>query len=104
MSLGVLAVFQWFNAWNCRSEDNSIFTTNPFSNKFLVGATFIVITLQLFAVYSPIMQKILHTVPLQPSEWLTIASIASSIVLAEEVRKFFHRRKHHVNSLKTPPC
>ncbi|MFA5830981.1 MAG: HAD-IC family P-type ATPase [Candidatus Paceibacterota bacterium] len=95
MSLVTLAVFQWFNAWNCRSDNKSIFTTNPFSNKFLVGATMIVVSLQLFAVYNPIMQKILHTVALNSSEWIEICIIASSIVIVEEIRKFFHRRKHH---------
>ncbi len=93
ISLTTLAVFQWFNAWNCRSESKSIFQMNPFSNMFLVGATTIVILLQLFAVYNPFMQKFLHTTPLEFSEWLTIISIASSVIIVEEVRKFFYRRK-----------
>ena len=93
ISLTTLAVFQWFNAWNCRSESKSIFQMNPFSNKFLVGATMIVIFLQLFAVYNPFMQKFLHTSPLEFSEWLPIILIAGSIILIEEIRKFFYRRK-----------
>jgi len=92
MALTVLAVFQWFNAWNCRSEDKSIFKTSPFSNKFIVGATFIIIALQIFAVYHPVMQRILRTVPLALSEWLVIIAIAASIVVVEETRKFFYRR------------
>lgn len=93
ISLTTLAVFQWFNAWNCRSESKSVFRMNPFSNKFLVGATMIVILLQLFAVYNPFMHKFLHTTPLEFSEWLTIILIAGSIILVEEIRKFFYRRK-----------
>ena len=93
ISLTTLAVFQWFNAWNCRSESKSIFQMNPFSNKFLVGATGIVILLQLFALYTPFLQKILHTTPLSLLEWLIIIPIASSIILVEEIRKFFYRRK-----------
>lgn len=91
--LTTLAVFQWFNAWNCRHESKSIFQTNPFSNKFLVEATFIVIFLQLLVVYNSFFQKFLHTVPLNLSEWLIIISVASSVVLFEEIRKLFHRRK-----------
>jgi len=97
ISLTVLAVFQWFNAWNCRSEDKSIFQKNPFSNKFLVGATLIIIILQLLAVYTPFMQKILRTVPLSLREWLIIIVVALSIVLFEEIRKFFYRRKLNKN-------
>ncbi|OHA02151.1 MAG: hypothetical protein A3C12_00075 [Candidatus Sungbacteria bacterium RIFCSPHIGHO2_02_FULL_49_20] len=91
MTLTVLAVFQWFNAWNCRSEDKSIFKTNPLSNKFLVGATFIIIALQIFAVYNPVMQRILRTVPLAASEWLVVIAFALSIVAVEETRKFLFR-------------
>ena len=93
ISLTVLAVFQWFNAWNCRFEDKSIFQTNFFANKFLVGATALVIGLQFLAVYNPLMQKILHTVPLNLADWLVVIPIAASIIMVEEVRKFFHRRK-----------
>lgn len=97
LSLTTLAVFQWFNAWNCRSEEKSLFQLNLFANKFLVGATLIVASLQLLAVYNPVMQRILHTVPLALSDWLLIIPIASSIIAVEETRKFFYRRKNNMN-------
>ena len=93
ISLTTLAVFQWFNAWNCRSELKSIFQMSPFSNRFLLGSTFIVIILQLLAVYTPTLQKILHTVPLEFFDWIIIIPIALSIVFVEEIRKFFARRR-----------
>jgi Ca2+-transporting ATPase len=96
ISLTTLAVFQWFNAWNCRHESKSIFQMNPFSNKFLVVATFIVISLQLLVIYNPLMQRFLRTTPLELSEWLVIIPIAASIVLVEEIRKFFYRRKTEI--------
>ncbi|HRZ95263.1 MAG TPA: HAD-IC family P-type ATPase [Candidatus Moranbacteria bacterium] len=93
ISLTTLAVFQWFNVWNCRSQIKSIFTSNPFSNKFLVGATGIVIGLQLLAVYNPFLQKVLRTVPLSGKDWLVIVTVAFSIVIIEELRKVAYRRK-----------
>ncbi|MDP2736627.1 MAG: HAD-IC family P-type ATPase [bacterium] len=93
ISLTTLAVFQWFNAWNCRSEEKSIFQMNPFTNKFLIGATLIVISLQLLVVYNPVMQKIMRTVPLELSDWLIIIPVAATIIVVEEVRKFFYRKK-----------
>ena len=92
ISLTTLAVFQWLNAWNCRSENKSIFQMRPFSNKFLVGATIIVVSLQFLAVYNPLMQKILHTTALSLFDWILIIATGLSIVLVEEVRKLFHRR------------
>lgn len=93
ISLTTLSVFQWFNAWNSRHESKSIFQMNPFSNKFLVGATMIIICLHLFAVYNPLMQKLLKTTSLELSEWLIIVPISASIVLVEEIRKFIYRRR-----------
>jgi Ca2+-transporting ATPase len=95
MSLTVLAAFQWFNAWNCRSENKSIFRMNPFSNKFLAGATALVVCLQLFAIYAPAMQRYLKTVPLDLSDWTVILSVAASIALVEEMRKLFNAVRKH---------
>ncbi|OHA03000.1 MAG: hypothetical protein A3J58_02160 [Candidatus Sungbacteria bacterium RIFCSPHIGHO2_02_FULL_52_23] len=99
ISLTLLAVFQWFNAWNCRSEDRSVFSMNPFANKFLIAATATVIVLQIFAVYHPIMNRLLHTTPLGLAEWLLIVPLAASVVAVEEVRKFFHRRSLAVQAI-----
>ncbi|MBI5733176.1 HAD-IC family P-type ATPase [Candidatus Jorgensenbacteria bacterium] len=92
ISLTVLAVFQWFNAWNCRSERESVFRMHPLANKFLAMATLIVIALQFFAIYHPFMQKILHTIPLTLGEWGIIILVSFSIIIFEEIRKFFYRR------------
>lgn len=93
ISLTTLAVFQWLNAWNCKSEDRSIFKTNPLENKFLIAATFIVVILQIFALYNPFMQKILHTTPLSLADWVPIILISFSVIVVEEIRKFYSRRK-----------
>jgi len=99
MVLTTLAVGHWFNAWNCRSESRSIFQMNPFSNKFLVGATLTIIILQMFAVYHPLMQTFLRTTALSLSDWLLILPIAATIIVVEEVRKLFFRRNQHVMAL-----
>ena len=92
ISLTTLAMFQWFNAWNCRSDNKSIFNSNPFSNRFLVGATIIVVGLHFVAVYTPFLQGVLKTVPLTFSEWIMIIPVAASVVLIEELRKWRSRR------------
>lgn len=92
ISLTLMAMFQWLNVWNCRSETKSVFSINPFSNKFLLCATFIVVGLQILAIYNPFLQNILHTVPLDYSDWLKIIPIAFVIVIVEEVRKFIYKK------------
>lgn len=87
MSLTLMAAFQWFNAWNCRDRNESIFGMNPFSNLWLILATIIVVVLQIIALYVPIFQEFLRTTPLTLSEWTAILVIASSIIWVEELRK-----------------
>jgi len=87
MALTTLAVFQWFNAWNCRSRDKSIFMTNPFSNIYLLLSTVIVILLHAAILYIPFLQKIFSTTGLTATEWVGILIICSSVILVEEVRK-----------------
>lgn len=91
ISLTTLAVFQWFNAWNCRSEKESVFTSNPFSNWYLVAALALVIALQIFAVYVPFAQNFLHTTALSLADWMIIIPVAASVLVAEEIRKWYSR-------------
>lgn len=93
MSLTILCVFQWLNAWNSRSETESIFKMNPFTNMWLIGGTFAAFIIQLFAVYHPFFQTFLRTVPLDLVDWLTIFALSLSIIVAEEFRKALARKK-----------
>jgi Ca2+-transporting ATPase len=93
IALTTLAVSRWFNVWNCRHESKSIFQMNPLSNIYLVAATIVTICLQMLAIYHPVMQGFLSTTSLGLAEWLMIMPVAASLVLIEEVRKLFYRRK-----------
>lgn len=88
--LTALAVIQWFNAWNVRSESRSILATNPFSNPWLICATGIVVLLQVLAVYNPLLQKFLTTVPLSMFDWILIISLSLLVIVTEELRKLAH--------------
>jgi Ca2+-transporting ATPase len=87
MSLTVLAIFQWFNAWNCRSSKTSVFAANPFRNPYLVLGTLLVVALQVLVVYMPVFQGVLHTVPLTAHDWGFAVLVSTLIVFAEEARK-----------------
>jgi Ca2+-transporting ATPase len=92
LAMTTLAVSQWFNAWNCRSETESLFRMNPFGNVYLIAATCVVALLQVLALTVPFLQSMLHTMPLSLSEWLLCIGVATSVIFTEEIRKFFHRR------------
>lgn len=93
MSLTILAALQWWNAWNVRSERESIWSgIRIFANPYLIGATVIVICLQLFAIYNPFMQGLLRTTALSFTELSIAVALSFSIVFVEEIRKFIYRR------------
>ena len=91
MTLIVLAMFQWFNAWNCRSTTQSIFQLGLFANKWLILATFFVLSLQFLILYIPAMQNLFNTVPLSWHDWGVIVAVSAPILLLEEIRKIFVR-------------
>lgn len=91
IALMTMAMFQWFNAWNCRSERQSIFSLGFFSNFWLILGTFLVLLLQLIIVYVPWMQTVFKTVPLSMHDWIVITVVSSSIILFEELRKLWVR-------------
>lgn len=94
MALTVLASLQWWNAWNVRSEKESIFSSNIFGNPYLIVATVIVIFLQFLAIYNGVMQKLLDTVALSLTELAIAVLVSLSIVVVEEVRKLVYRMMH----------
>lgn len=91
MTLVCMAMFQWYNAWNCRSENLSLFQIGIFSNFWLVLATSFVLILQYLVTTVPFLQYIFKTVPLSFSAWAQIFLVSSSILIFEELRKYFVR-------------
>ena len=88
MTLITLAMFQWFNAWNCRSMSKSIIEVGVFSNTWLLLTTGFVLLLQLLVVYTPYMHYIFKTVSLSGSQWMLIFALSAPIILLEEMRKY----------------
>ncbi len=93
ITLTAMAIFQWFNAWNCRSSKESVFRSHPFTNRYLVAALLAVIILQMLVVYLPWMQNIFRTTSLTIKEWAVIIGVSATVFIGEEIRKLFYRRR-----------
>ena len=99
MTLITMAMYQWFNAWNCRSARRSLFSIGLLSNKVLIGVMALVIALQSAIVYIPFMRYIFKTVPLSGHDWIVVIAITSPIIIIEEIRKIIARRWYnHIDS------
>ncbi|MFA5029544.1 MAG: HAD-IC family P-type ATPase [Patescibacteria group bacterium] len=81
-------------AFSVRSLRHSIFTQNPFKNKFLLGAIFVSFATLLLVVYLPWLQRIFHTVALGYWEWLVVIVLALvGILMIEGVKHYFILKK-----------
>lgn len=92
MTLITMAMYQWFNAWNCRSERRSLWELGLFSNRWLIAIMALVLSLQSAIVYVPFMRHIFKTVPISGYDWIVIICITAPIIVLEEVRKAIMRK------------
>lgn len=98
IAVTTMVLFQFFQAWNSRSELRSVFTISPFSNPFLFYSMVAAFLAQIAVVYVPALQWVFRTEPLEGGEWVQIGLVAFTVVLAVEADKFI-RRKRRSNQL-----
>ena len=87
-----LVFFQFFNAFNSRSENQSRLSIGLFSNPHMVGGILLVILLQLAIIYIPAVQPWLQTTPLTAGEWGVVIGVSASVLLMVELEKLIRRR------------
>ena len=97
LAMTTMVFFQFFQAWNSRSEYQSIFRLSPVSNPFLFYGMIAAVLSQLVVVYVPSLQWVFRTEPINGAEWLQILLLALTVVVVVETDKWLRRRgKLHV--------
>jgi P-type Ca2+ transporter type 2C len=91
ISFMTLALAQVFHAFNARSQKDSAFNSRLFTNIWLWGAIVVCVLLQLAAVYIPLLQSVLRTVPLTLSDWGLVLSFSLLPIVVVEFVKFIRR-------------
>jgi Ca2+-transporting ATPase len=94
VAVTTMVFFQFFQAWNSRSELQSIFKISPFSNPLLFFSLIAAFFAQLSVIYVPTLQWIFRTEPITMSEWLQILMVSATVVLVVEIDKWIRRRTH----------
>ncbi len=96
ISLGADSLLYVFS---CRSLRKNIWEYNPFSNTFLVGSVLLGFIGLITAVYVPLLNDLLGTVPLSPANWMVLIGIAIfTALLIELVKWYFIRRDRRANN------
>ena len=90
MAFTTFVWFQLFNVFNARMEHRSVFNRHSLRNRWLWLSLFGVVLLQWFALESGTGRDIFHTVHLSTKDWGLAVIVASSVLVAEELRKAFY--------------
>jgi Ca2+-transporting ATPase len=90
MAFTTLMLFQLFNVFNARSEEESAFR-RPFDNGWLWGAVVLSVTLQACVVYTPFLQHAFSTESLSLADWLRCTAVASAVLWVLEIQKAVSR-------------
>jgi Ca2+-transporting ATPase len=98
----VLALCQWFNVLNCRSERRSALSLSILKNPWLIGGLVVSNLLQLAVVFWSPLASIFHTVPFGLEEVIVLGAIASLVLWVEELRKLVVRRRERSPALEAP--
>lgn len=93
LAVTTMVFFQFFQTWNCRSENISIFRISPFSNPFLFYTMIAAFFAQLAFIYVPALHLIFRTEPISTDEWLWILPVAFSVIVVIEIDKWIRRKQ-----------
>jgi Ca2+-transporting ATPase len=91
LAFTTFVLFQVFNAFNARADVGTAFNRGFFRNPMLWLSLVSVIGLQVLVVHWPVAQALFNTASLSGADWLLAVSVASVVLLLEELRKLMQR-------------
>ncbi|WP_248844146.1 cation-translocating P-type ATPase [Streptomyces hirsutus] len=88
-----IVVSQFFNALAVRTDRQSLLRIGLLSNPWLLAAGCFGITLMAGISYLPPLQALFNTAPLAAGDWAVLAGLGVLLLVAEELRKAWLRRR-----------
>ncbi|WP_414470973.1 cation-translocating P-type ATPase [Microvirga sp. M2] len=95
MAFTTLVLFQIFNVFNARSDEQSALR-GLFGNRWLWLAVGLSLLLQAAVIYIPVLQHAFSTVSLSVHDWLFCTMVASSVLWLRELSKLVTRRLRQI--------
>ena len=89
----LLAICEWFNVLNCRSETRSALTLGVLGNPWLLGGLIAGNLLQVAVVFWTPLGGVFHTVPFGVEQVIALGVVGSLVLWVEELRKLVVRRR-----------
>ncbi|MBI1910545.1 MAG: HAD-IC family P-type ATPase [Deltaproteobacteria bacterium] len=95
MTFAGIVTAQVGNVFACRTEHESILTVGLLRNRFVLMSLFVEISLMLILIYTPFLQKVFGFAPLTLNDWAFLSFFPIVILLADEARKYFLRKRNN---------
>lgn len=92
VAVTTMVFFQFFQAWNSRSEFQSVFRISPTSNPFLLYALLAAVFAQLALIYVPALQWVFRTEPFLLQDWISIIGVSATVIVVVEIDKWLRRQ------------
>jgi Ca2+-transporting ATPase len=92
LAFSTMVTFEWFRAFNARSDERTVFKLGILRNRWLVASISVAILLQMAVIYVPFLQDAFQTAPLSIGEWGIVILAGGSLFVIEETRKFLFPR------------
>jgi len=89
--LGIV-IMQVGNVFACRSYRVSVFSLGFFTNRLVLAGVAVEIALAYIIIYTGIGNEVFGTAPVGLDTWLVALPFSATLLLADEVRKWFARR------------
>jgi len=94
MIFACLTIDSLFYVFSCKSLRRNLWHTNPFSNRFLVLAWSVGVSMLLLAIYTPALQFLLKTISLGFNDWLIILGLGAINLILIEATKWYFISRH----------
>ena len=80
--------------FSCRSLSRSVFSIGLFTNRLALLGAGTMILLQWLFTYTPVMNQLFHTTPLEGEAWMRILGVALFSFVAVEFEKWIRFGRH----------
>jgi calcium-translocating P-type ATPase len=95
MTQAGIVLSQFFNGFSVRTDEQSLFKVGLFSNVPLIGAELFGLVIISAISYLPALQNVFNTAPLTVYDWLMLAAFGLLLLVADELRKAYIRKRKH---------
>ena len=88
-----LIMAEQVNAFNCRSDHDSLFTVGFFANRVLIVSVILSTSMMLAVIYWLPLATLFHTAPLRWQDWVLAAGLSFTLIPVVELAKWIIRRR-----------